>query len=88
MNNSLPSAPEEFLQMALSSQTPNEVDAVLRIAQEKGIPLNTQLRQGIAMHALELSKQLDKPLPPNLERWCRQVLEESPDDDLEDCSNH
>ena len=43
MNNSLPSAPEEFLQMALSSRTPNEVDAVLRIAQEKGIPLNTQL---------------------------------------------
>ena len=36
------------------------------------------------MHALELSKQLDKSLPPNLERWCRQVLEESPDDDLED----
>jgi hypothetical protein len=80
MNNSLPSAPEEFLQMALSSRTPNEVVAVLRIAQEKGILLNTQLRQGIAMHTLELYK----PLPPNLERWCRQVLEESPDDDSED----
>jgi hypothetical protein len=70
-----------FLLEALEAAHPDQITDLLRISEEKGISLQELLDRILAEYLLRVTADGDPPLPPDTERWCREVLEEEPRDE-------
>ena len=70
-----------FLLAALEAARPDQIIHLLRIAEETETSIQQILDEALAAYALKVASDSSHPLPPDIERWCKEVLgEESKDE--------
>jgi hypothetical protein len=64
-----------FLLAALEAARPDQIIHLLRIAEETETSIQEILDEALAAYALKVASDSSHPLLPDIERWCREVLE-------------